>query len=134
MIYLFYFASFLFAPIQQMFDMSTTLLITFVFLIVIYGYILYCKTGNSVNDAIKASMLATLAFQLCNMFSHIDIITHVNHPVFAFSLICFLGILFAFKQSTNLSTAPASAASLTGLIGIIVSLPGNTLDAVLTFS
>lgn len=134
MIYLFYFASFLFTPIQQLFDVGSIVLVTFNFMIVTYGYITYFKTGNTVSEAIQASMLATLTFQLCCMFSHIDLITSVNHPLYAFIVISFFGVLLSLKKSTNFGTIAASMASITGLTAIIISLPGNTLDAVLRFS
>lgn len=134
MIYLFYFASFLFTPIQQLFDIGNLLLITFNFMIVTYGYITYFKTGNTISEAIQASMLATLTFQLCCIFSHIDMVTSVNYPLIAFFVITFFGILFSLKKSTNFDTIGASMASITGLIVIMISLPGNTLDAVLRFS
>lgn len=134
MIYIFYFASFLFAPIQQLFDVGTILLITFNFAIVTYGYIRFFKTGNTVNEAIQASMLATLVFQLCCMFSHIDLVTSVNHPLYAFLVISFFGVLLSLIKSTNFGTMAASMTSVTGLISIMVSLPSNIVHAVLRLS
>jgi len=120
LIYLIYIASLALIPVHGLFYLSNIIIVTFSFFLTIALCILFFKTENTMIDALKGSLLATLLFQVSHFYVIDVLLYEVNLPMYAFLFLCFLGIILATDKFTLMGkekatfTASACIVSLWG--------------------
>jgi hypothetical protein len=115
MVFILFLAALAIAPLHPHLSFGILLLFTFSFFISISMSILFFKTENTLMEAFKASMLATIALQISYYYVY-QVLQHtVTQPLHALIFLSFFGVLLAVNFFTRLGKPKSMVTAAVGM-------------------